>query len=193
MTIDLNRRNVVSAMLAGSALLVPGMNAIGAETERGVVGRSAPALDVDFWLDGDGEPAEFDLADHRGKWVYLKCWQGWCPACHSHGFPTLQKIVNEFSGEERFVPVAVQTVFEGFAVNTPDRVREMQLRYELPIYMGHDTGSNKSGGHPNTMVAYRTGGTPWQVLIDPGGTVVFNGFHVDADNLIAYVHQSLSD
>jgi uncharacterized protein with von Willebrand factor type A (vWA) domain len=29
------------------------------------------------------------------------------------------------------------------------------------------------------MRSYRTGGTPWTILIDPEGTVIFNDFHID--------------
>ncbi|AMS41435.1 hypothetical protein N7E70_011930 [Aminobacter sp. NyZ550] len=35
------------------------------------------------------------------------------------------------------------------------------------------------------MQDYRTGGTPWFIIIDPAGKVVFNDFHLDADLLIS--------
>jgi len=31
------------------------------------------------------------------------------------------------------------------------------------------------------MRAYRSGGTPWVVMIDKQGKVVFNDFHIDTD------------
>jgi hypothetical protein len=34
-------------------------------------------------------------------------------------------------------------------------------------------------------VNYRTGGTPWLVVIDPAGTVIENGFSIDAEELLA--------
>ena len=34
---------------------------------------------------------------------------------------------------------------------------------------------------------YRTGGTPWFIVIDPQDRVVFNDFHVDADGLVRQV------
>ena len=37
------------------------------------------------------------------------------------------------------------------------------------------------------MRDYRTGGTPWIVLVDPTGQVAFNDYHIDADKLIEYV------
>jgi len=68
-------------------------------------------------------------------------------------------------------------------------VRELQLRYDLPITMGHDVGTDLTGNHPLSMINYRTGGTPWLILVSPDGYVVYNDFHVDADSLIEYVKQ----
>lgn len=42
------------------------------------------------------------------------------------------------------------------------------------------------------MTNYRTGGTPWLVLIDPDGAVVFNDFHVNAEGLIQYVREQIA-
>jgi len=87
---------------------------------------------------------------------------------------------------------AVQTVFEGYSSNTRDAVRKLQLRYELPIVMGHDPGNEDTREVPSTMRNYRTGGTPWLVLINPEGVVVFDGFHVDSEKLIDYVAEQVA-
>jgi hypothetical protein len=34
------------------------------------------------------------------------------------------------------------------------------------------------------MEAYRTGGTPWFVVIAPDGRVVYDGFRLDAEGLV---------
>lgn len=160
--------------------------------DRGIVGRIAPELEAEFWLDAEGEPSGFSMTAQRGKWVYLKCWQSWCPGCNSHGFPALQRIAEEFHEEPRVVPVGIQTTFEGHRVNTADKVREMQMRYDLRIPMGHDPGKRNSDGYPNTMRAYRTGGTPWQVIIAPNGRVVYDGFQVNPDRVIAHFEHHLA-
>ena len=36
------------------------------------------------------------------------------------------------------------------------------------------------------MLDYRTGGTPWMILINPQRQVVFNEFGIDVDNAIAF-------
>lgn len=87
---------------------------------------------------------------------------------------------------------AVQTVFEGFQSNTQDDVRKLQLRYELPVVMGHDAGDSNGDRHPLTMLRYRSGGTPWLVLVDPEGTVVFNDFHVNAEKLIEFIKEQVT-
>ena len=87
--------------------------------------------------------------------------------------------------------VGIQTVFEGFSINTRAAVRELQLRYQLPITMSHDPGDPKGDHRPSTMRNYRTGGTPWVAVIAPSGMVIYNDFHIDADKFIAYLEAQL--
>ena len=79
-------------------------------------------------------------------------------------------------------------MFEGFSSNTKDDVRKLQLQYELPITMGHDPGDPTQHLRPQTMQKYRTGGTPWIIVIAPNGRVVFNDFHVNVDKLLSFMH-----
>lgn len=157
----------------------------------GIRTAQAPEIELDYWIDANGKPTSFSVNEQHGKWLFMKFWQSWCPGCHKLGFPTLQKFTTAFRDNPKVEMIAVQTVFEGKSVNTVEAVREQQLRYELPIVMGHDAG-NEDIHHPLTMVNYRTGGTPWLVLVAPDGTVVFNDFHVDADALIEFVAEQVS-
>lgn len=161
-------------------------------TEYGIVGQTAPELDVDYWIDEHGKPTNFSVTQARGKWVYLKCFQNWCPGCHAHGFPTLKRVADAFYGNDGIVIVGLQTVFEGFSVNIQAAVRKLQLRYALPITMGHDPGDPRGDPFPSTMRSYRTGGTPWMILIDPAGQVVFNDYGIDAGELIGFLHKQLA-
>lgn len=157
----------------------------------GILDHPAPELEVDYWLDRDGKPTTFTIGASRGKWIYLKCFQNWCPGCHNYGFPTLKKVADAFDGDDRVSVAAIQTVFEGFASNTREAVRELQLRYELPIPMGHDPGSPDGESLPSTMLSYRTGGTPWVIIIEPGGTVAYNDYHIDGDRFIELLKEQL--
>jgi len=80
---------------------------------------------------------------------------------------------------------AIQTVFEGVDVNTFDRLRDNQRRYRLRVPFGHAvTDAASLDVLPAVMGAYRSGGTPWFVVIAPDGCVVCDGFLLAADGII---------
>lgn len=193
MSQTLSRRALVAAGLAGGLSLgLGGLRLARAQTRFGILGRQAPLLRVLYWIDASGAPTRFDPRVIEGRWVFLKCFQSWCPGCHKHGFPTLKEVVDAFGSEERVQILAVQTVFEGFGVNTRDKVREIQLQYELPILMGHDAGDPDGDHRPRTMRDYRTGGTPWIVVAAPDGEVIFNDYQLNAKRFIAFLNEQLA-
>lgn len=187
---DTKRRQVIATsagVLAAGAGLMP--NIVGAQSrpDYGIQGAMAPEIALNYWIDRDGKPGQFSVLENRGKWVFLKCFQDWCPGCHSSGFPTLKRFSDAFWQNPKVAIAAIQTVFEGFSSNTVEDVRKLQVKYRLPITMGHDPGNANDSGRPQTMQKYRTGGTPWLILIAPDGRVVFNSFHVNTDKLIEFV------
>ena len=187
----LNRRSLLvsAGAVAGSALVGP----LWAQNHSyGIVGQPAPELSINYWIDKDGNSSNFSMGEAQNKWVMLKCFQDWCPGCHSSGFPTLKKFADAFWDHPDVAIAGIQTVFEGFSTNTVEDVRKLQLKYELPIVMGHDPGNPDGDHRPTTMKNYRTGGTPWIIIIAPDGRVVFNDFHVNVDNLIDYVRSQIS-
>lgn len=190
----LDRRGFLktSTLLATTGLALSAMPSARAQSEPGIEGAVAPELELDYWIDADGKSTDFSIQDAQGKWTLLKCWQNWCPGCHKYGFPTLKAFSDRFQGNPKVAIAGIQTVFEGYSSNTQDAVREIQMRYELPIVMGHDPGDEKSHSAPSTMRNYRTGGTPWLILINPDGVVVFNHFHVDTEKLISYVDSQIA-
>ncbi len=173
-----------AALVGGTALFGPSLGGA-TRVDYGIRGRIAPELEVGYWIDRDGAQTSFRLADHAGKWIFLKCFQSWCPGCHSHGFPALKTIADELGSNPEIAIAGIQTVFEGHYTNTVDKLREIQLRYDLKIPMGHDPGPQH--GHPQTMIDYRTGGTPWMILIDPERRVVFNDYGIDADKAVEFL------
>lgn len=139
---------------------------------------TATELEVRHWIDGSGEPrGPLSLAELGTGAKVLYCFQHWCEGCHVSGFPALKRLVAALSsGGVGFA--AIQTVFEGTEVNTPDRIRETQRRYQLAIPFGHDGGPDE----PSTVMRdYRTGGTPWFIVIDPEGRVIHSDFQIDVD------------
>lgn len=193
--VDKARRQLLVG--SGIALASPGWLVAQEKTptvpdKYGIRGYEAPEITLDYWIDGEGAETTFSIRQSRGKWVFLKYFQNWCPGCHSSGFPTLKAFCDAFYGHPEVSIAAVQTVFEGRRSNTLEAVRELQLRYEIPATMGHDPGDEENHVPSITMVNYRTGGTPWLVLIDPSGRVVFNDFHVDREKLINYVGEQIA-
>ncbi|MBX9815963.1 MAG: TlpA family protein disulfide reductase [Sphingomonas sp.] len=140
----------------------------------------APELRVPFWIDGEGRARPpLTLAELGARWRILFCFQHWCAGCHVHGFPTLARLVDALgAGPARFA--VIQTVFEGEDVNTQDKLTSTQARYRLRLPFGHDP---RDGDQSSLMRDYRTGGTPWFIVIDPQGELRFGGFELDAESL----------
>ena len=156
----------------------------------GIVGQRAPALQVSQWVDGQQQPRRpVSLAEHDGQVKVIYCFQSWCPGCHSAGFPTLAHLVNQLGQRPEFLFVAVQTVFEGHESNTWQHMLDTQSRYNLGISFGHDPGTPATGGISSIMGDYRTGGTPWFILIDRSNRVTFNDFHLSAEPAVDYLLQ----
>lgn len=148
--------------------------------------QKAPELRVPYWIDGDGnDRAPLKLSELGNGYKIIYCFQSWCQGCHSRGFRTLKKLVDNLSGRG-FGFAVVQTVFEGEDKNTREKLRETQAQYKLNIPFGHDS---KNGQYPSVMEDYKSGGTPWFILINPKGEVVFNDFGLDADKLINAMSQ----
>jgi thiol-disulfide isomerase/thioredoxin len=144
---------------------------------RGIQGKPAPAwTGITSWHQLPGGAKTLDVASFKGKVVYLYFFQSWCPGCHSRGFPTLAETRSAFAGRDDVAFVVVQTVFEGFSTNTAAKGLTTLKKFALDIPMGHDPGPHGSGSL--LMGRYRSGGTPWTVIIDKAGVVRFNGFHI---------------
>lgn len=188
------KRNLIKASAA--ALLLPTASFAAGEKKRpdyGILGRQAPELEVKTWIDGKGNTSSFKMADQKGKFVFMEFWQFWCPGCHAHGFPGLKKISDEFKDSPHFTALSIQTVFEGGWVNTKSKMDDIQNKYNLhDIVMGHDSGKDHPSGQPSTMVNYRSGGTPWAVLVAPDGKVIFNDFSINVDSVISYLNKEIT-
>jgi hypothetical protein len=174
----------------GSVALMSPQTLLAADPKYGVKGGVAPELNVTDWIDQDGNPTDFQLSSYTGKWVFLKCFQSWCPGCHAHGFPALKKISDALVDNPSVVFAGIQTVFEGHYTNTVDKLRKIQLQYDLRLPMGHDDGGDR--GRSITMTDYRTGGTPWMIIITPDSHVIYNDFGIDADRAIVFFNEMVA-
>jgi hypothetical protein len=108
------------------------------------------------------------------------------------GFPTLKKLTETFEGNPEIAFLAVQTVFEGYSYNTEEKLRKNQLKYNVKVPMAHAAGSPQSHSPPEIMRNYRSGGTPWTVIIDSNGWVAYNHFHIDPKSAVELINMLLS-
>ncbi len=170
---------LLAAVMTG--LLLPAVAAFG---QRGIVGRPAPSWGVTEWINLPAGERSLDVDDLEGTVVFVLGFQSWCPGCHSRGFPTLRQLIKDYRSADDVSFVAVQTVFEGFSTNTAQRAWDTAREYGLDIPVGHD---GSAGQRSTLMRRYRTGGTPWVIIIDKLGIVRFNDFHVPAQRARAII------
>lgn len=173
-------------------LLTLALLPVSTEAQRlGIRDRSAPSWEGVEWLNLPDDVESLDVADLHGKVVYLFFFQSWCPGCHSHGFPTMAAVHDHYREETDVVFVAVQTVFEGFGTNTSFRAVDSLEEHGLSaIPVAHDAGAEEAGSV--LMRRYRSGGTPWTVLIDRTGVVRFNGFQLEPEQGIRAIAAMLA-
>lgn len=160
-------------------------------THNGIAGRVAPEFRVEKWL--SNVESDLQISQIEESVIFLYNFQAQCPGCLSHGFPTMGHIrsrleANGRIGHVRFI--AIQTAFEDFANNTEAAAINAMERFGFSdIALGHD-----SGNPPSIMEDYRTGGTPWTVIIGPrpNRKVLFNGFQLDADSALELIDHALT-
>jgi peroxiredoxin len=158
--------------------------------QLGLQGIAAPELRAAKWVDGQGESSPaIRLQDLEGKFIVIFCFQAWCEGCHLEGFPDLKRMVEALKGNEKVTFMALQTVFEGKTENTFEKMLETQQKYQLEIPFGHDDGGDGPDSNSHTIADYRAGGTPWFILIDQSGQVVFNDFRLNVDEAIAMLQK----
>ena len=163
-------------------------NASAQQASSGILGKPAPVWVVDNWTNLADDIESIDVSDYDGKVLYLYFFQSWCPGCHKYGFPTLQKLIASYKNNKNIEFVAIQTTFEGFHTNTFESAQRTARQYELDIPIGH---SGTAGVRSQMMRDYRSGGTPWTIIIDQSGIIRYNDFHIKVaqaidliDNLI---------
>lgn len=186
---------LLALLLLFSGALVP--EALG-EEERGIAGKEAPPLHADYWINlPEGEPGKIagitpgiDMRRYRGKVVLMLFFQAWCEASDKRSFPKLKELVDHYAKEDGIQFFAVQTAFEGLTDNTPSKLQPTAEKFGLTsIPFGHCV---KLRGIPNVNVDYNTGGTPWWVVVDKDGQVVFNGHFLEVDKAVANLNSLLA-
>ncbi|MEM6278275.1 MAG: hypothetical protein AAF733_02275 [Verrucomicrobiota bacterium] len=141
--------------------------------KTGIKGKQAPPLGVTTWIQLPEGKDRLTMLDFRDSVLVLFCFQSTCLACEKREFPVLKQLVDEFEGEEGISFLAIQTPFEDYASNSELQLKPVAEKHDLSIPFGHLA---KTAGIHNINEAFETGGTPWWIVIDRAGTVVFNDY-----------------
>ncbi|MEX0723243.1 MAG: TlpA disulfide reductase family protein [Gracilimonas sp.] len=99
------------------------------------------------------------MEDYRGKFVLLDFWAGWCQPCLDE-FPHMRDIYEKYSREDLEI-VAISNEVDSLVW-----VQDIR-RFENPwiqLYSG-------DGFQEETFKAYKGGGIPFYILIDPDGKI----------------------
>lgn len=90
----------------------------------------------------------------------------------------MKELEAAFDGDEKVSFLYIQTVFEGAKSNTFERGKADIKKYGLKGPFGQDNSRK-------TMRQFKTGGTPWLVVIGPDGEIKFNDFNYPGDDVEA--------
>jgi thiol-disulfide isomerase/thioredoxin len=164
-----------SLLLAIASLTLP-LSA--QEPKSGIEGKEAPPLGVTTWIQLPEGKDRLGIPDFKDKVLVILCFQSTCVACEKREFPVLQQLIKEFEGNEGVAFLAIQTPFEDFASNSELQLKPIAQKHNLDIPIGHLA---KTKDTYSINVAYETGGTPWWIVIDREGKVVFNDFTMAPD------------
>ncbi len=174
---------------------IPGQNYLetdgltSTEPSKGIQGVKAPPLGVKNWIQLPEGKEIIDVSDYQGKTVVMLLFQSTCEACHKRAFPTLKMLVEKFGDREKLAFLAIQTPFEDFSDNTESKLQPTADEFGLTIPFGHLA---KTPGFHSVNAAYKTGGTPWWIIVNPDGIVEYNGFYLNPDIAVENLEKILA-
>lgn len=132
------------------------------------------------WVDAKNKTHKLTGKDFKRKVTILKFFQSWCPGCHSYGLPLFKEISDHYEGSSKVNTFAVQTVFEGFSTNTKGKLSRTRKKYKLTSLMAQDDG----GGKGSTLIRVtQARGTPWFVILNKKGDMVFSGYRLSLEKV----------
>lgn len=101
----------------------------------------------------------FTMEDYKGKYVLLDFWAGWCQPCLEE-FPIMREIYNDYTRDELEI-VGISTEVDSLVwLYDIDRFEN-----PWPQLYGGD------GFEQETFKAYKGGGIPFYILVDPDGNI----------------------
>jgi thiol-disulfide isomerase/thioredoxin len=151
------------------------------EIQKGIESQKAPLINISTWYQLPEGKKELEITDYKGKVIVMLFFQHWCKASQERELPVLKNLVERYKGNDEIVFLAIQTAFEGFLDNTPDKLKVTAEKFDLDIPFGHNI---KAPEFPGISGAYKPRGTPWWVIIDREGIVEYNGSILNEEEAI---------
>ena len=151
------------------------------EPQKGIQGEKAPLINISTWYQLPEGKEKIEITDYPDKIVVMLFFQHWCKASQERELPVLKNLVERYQDNDGIVFLAIQTAFEGFTENTPDKLKVTADKFGLKIPFGHNI---KAPEFPGISGTYKPGGTPWWVIIDRQGIVEYNGFILNEEEAI---------
>ncbi len=127
----------------------------------------------------------FDLATVARRVLVVEAFQLLCPGCVARALPQVQRVHEQFAGDELAV-IGLHTVFEHHSAQGQSDVLKAFLhenRISFPV--GIDEPST-DGPIPRTMHTYQLQGTPSLLLFDRAGRLRLSHFGVVDDLALGY-------
>ena len=153
----------------------------GQEPKAGIQGQKAPLLYISTWHQLPEGKELVELTDYKDKIVVMLFFQHWCKSSQEISLPILKNLVSKYEGNDGIVFLAIQTAFEGFLDNTPDKLAVTAEKFGLKIPFGHNI---KAPEFPGISGTYKPRGTPWWVIVDRQGIVEYNGTILNEEEAI---------
>ncbi len=154
-----------------TGIILCGLVLLSVKAEADTSENQAPEWVISEWINSEG----FTLYNMRGKVVIIDFFQLWCPGCNKFSGPLMKKWKQKYGDRKDIQLVGIHTVFEGHSQQTPKILRQYVKEKNITYPVGVD--AQVSGQRlPETMLRYRTRGTPEMAIIDKKGRIRFQHF-----------------
>ncbi len=119
------------------------------------------------------------LADIKGKLTFIDVFIKTCPGCpKSHKI--FKKIYNKYKNRKDVQFFGIQSVSYGHERNNLEGLKEIRKEYGFDFPMAQDDQAV-------VIAQYGAGGTPWNIVIGPEGTIEHNYFFISEEDADKYV------
>jgi len=136
------------------------------------------------WFDKDEKKMpHIRLKDLKGKLTFINVFLKTCPGCpKSHKI--FKKLIDKYKDRKDIQFLGVQSVSYGHKQNTERHLHEIRKKYGYKFPMAQDNQAV-------FIMQYGAGGTPWNIVLGPEGTIEHNYFFISESDADKYVKKFL--